>query len=458
MIDEKKAQDLISQGEGQHIEFKENVPSKVRELSEEVCAFANSSGGYVLIGVNDNQGFSKVSIDNSKRSAIQDSLDAIEPKLDCELYTVTIEGHNIWVIEVPEGNEKPYFSSGSVFVRRGPNTQKLRKPSDVRQLFEDSGTLHYDEALCKWFDFGKVLGSAVREFKEQAGITSKASDMEIITNLELLGPKGEMTNVVPMFFSDECGKAIPQAVVRCFRFKGTDKVHILDAKTFGGPLLNQYNLASLWLKERLSVQYVMQGTSPRKEVWEIPLDAIKEALTNSICHRDYYETGATITVELFDDRLEISNPGGLLPSVAKDFGHKSLSRNPKIFELFTRMHLVEKVGSGIPRMLNLMEEAHLPAPIYKTEGFFTVVLYKTTPSSPEYIDNKEKSKEKSKEKTSVKVLRLITNNPRITTAELALECDLSDNTIYKVVRKLREAGQIYRKGGDKGGEWIVVQN
>ena len=77
MIDEKKAQDLISQGEGQHIEFKENVPSKVRELSEEVCAFANSSGGYVLIGVNDNQGFSKVSIDNSKRSAIQDSLDAI---------------------------------------------------------------------------------------------------------------------------------------------------------------------------------------------------------------------------------------------------------------------------------------------------------------------------------------------------------------------------------------------
>ena len=90
-------------------------------------------------------------------------------------------------------------------------------------------------------------------------------------------------------------------------------------------------------------------------------------------------------MELYDDRLEISNPGGLLPVVAKNFGHMSKSRNPKIFEIFTRMDLVEKVGSGIPRMTNLMAEAGLPSPKYRTEGFFTAVLYKKQPTSSKNV-------------------------------------------------------------------------
>ena len=201
MIDEKKAKDMIALGEGQHIEFKESVPSKVRELSEEVCAFANSSGGVIFIGVNNKEGLSSgFTIDNSKRSAIQDSLNSIEPELQCDFYHLFIEGHSVWVIEVPEGMNKPYFVSGSVFVRRGANTQKLRKPTDVRQLFEDAGSLHYDEAVNKWFKVKDISEQAVSDFKKKAGITSKASAIELIENLNLFGPKGEMRNVIPMFF------------------------------------------------------------------------------------------------------------------------------------------------------------------------------------------------------------------------------------------------------------------
>ena len=97
---------------------------------------------------------------------------------------------------------------------------------------------------------------------------------------------------------------------------------------------------------------------------------------NAICHRDLYEEGGTIMVEVYDDRVEISNPGGLLPVVAAEFGHKSMSRNPLIFGLFTRMHVVEKVGSGIPRMRRLMKEAELPEPQFNTRGFFTVTFMK----------------------------------------------------------------------------------
>lgn len=196
----------------------------------------------------------------------------------------------------------------------------------------------------------------------------------------------------------------------------------------------------------------MEGTDPRKEIWEIPLAAIKEALTNAICHRDYYETGGTITVELYDDRLEISNPGGLLPEVAKSFGHRSLSRNPKIFELFTRLNLVEKVGSGIPRMVKEMATARLPRPYFVTEGMFTTIL-----SKRESVLCREKSKEKSKEKTSEKVLRLIATDSHISMAALAKECGVTEQAIYKIIRRFREDNTLIRKGADKGGEWIIIK-
>ena len=440
MIDEKKALDLIAQGEGQYVEFKESVPSKVRELSEEVCAFSNATGGYVLIGVNNKSEFVEgFTIDNTKRSSIQDSLDAIQPAVSCELYPLSVQGHAIWVIEVQEGDNKPYVASGSIFVRRGANSQKLRTPAEMRQLFDDAGALHFDEAQNKWFRMDEVTEQAVREFKEKAGITSPAPAPELIRNLELLGPKGEMTNVVPMFFSEECGKRIPQAVVRCVLFKGTNKVHIIDSKTIGGPLLSQYNETTKWLKQRLAVEYIMDGFNPRIEKWEIPLDAIKEALTNSICHRDYYDTA--------------TNPGGLLPVVARNFGHMSKSRNPKVFELFTRMDLVEKVGSGIPRMADLMQEAGLPAPEYRTEDFFTTVLYKNKKTVKE--TGKKTIKETGK-KMPERILEIIKENPQTTVSDIAEQCGLTYNGAYYHIEKMRKKGILSHKGGDKGGEWVIL--
>ena len=465
MIDEKKVLELIARGEGQSVEFKESVPSKVRELSEEVCAFSNATGGYVLIGVNNKSEFVKgFFIDNTKRSSIQDSLDAIQPAVSCEFYPLTVQGHDVWVIEVQEGDNKPYVASGSIFVRHGANSQKLRTPAEMRQLFDDAGALHFDEAFNKWFRMDEVSEQAVREFKEKAGITSPAPAPELIRNLELLGPKGEMTNIVPMFFSEECGKRIPQAVVRCVLFKGTDKVHIIDSKTIDGPLLSQYNETTKWLKQRLAVEYIMDGFNPRIEKWEIPLDAIKEALTNSICHRDYYDTAANIMVELYDDRLEISNPGGLLPVVARNFGHMSKSRNPKVFELFTRMDLVEKVGSGIPRMADLMKEAGLPAPEYRTEGSFTTVLYKKRPSSSQnvienvienIIENPTKTL-KGKAKREQDILTLLRSNPSISIADMAFTLNVTERTIARDISRLRQDNKITRKGGDKGGMWVVL--
>lgn len=204
----------------------------------------------------------------------------------------------------------------------------------------------------------------------------------------------------------------------------------------------------------------MDGFNPRKEIWDIPLDAVKEAITNAICHRDYYDTGAVIMVEIYDVRLTITNPGGLLPDVAKDFGHLSKSRNPKIFSMITRMHLVEKVGSGIPRMANLMAEAKLPSPEYKTEGFFSVTLYKRATASSdnvgENVGENKQEKLTSKAKRDKAILEQMRSNPKISAAELSELLDVSERTIDRDIARLRETKKITRQGGDKGGDWIVL--
>lgn len=143
---------LISTGEGFNVEFKTSVPSKVKEISEEVCAFANAAGGVILVGVND-KGFIKgVDIDNAKRSAIQRSIGEITPKLNCSLDFIELEGKTLAVMEVPSGDNKPYVLSGAIYVRIGPNTQKLTTAEEMRDFFQKSDKIFFDEVSCDTFN------------------------------------------------------------------------------------------------------------------------------------------------------------------------------------------------------------------------------------------------------------------------------------------------------------------
>ena len=106
MLNTENIQSLIDSGEGYNVEFKVRVPSKVRELTEEICAFANADGGYLLIGVDDNGQVVDTNLENDKRSAIQGSISEISPALHCELYSINIGDKTIWVIDVPSGKDK----------------------------------------------------------------------------------------------------------------------------------------------------------------------------------------------------------------------------------------------------------------------------------------------------------------------------------------------------------------
>ena len=126
------------------MDFKRNVPSKVRELTEEVCSFLNAAGGFLLIGVNDNNEIVGAEIDNGKRSAIQGSIGEISPMCHYNMYDVDVDGKSVWVIEVPAGKNKPYFFLGCAYLREGANFQKLTNVEEIRDMFQQHERIYFD--------------------------------------------------------------------------------------------------------------------------------------------------------------------------------------------------------------------------------------------------------------------------------------------------------------------------
>ena len=261
-----------------------------------------------------------------------------------------------------------------------------------------------------------------------------------------------------MFFGKQPERKFPHAITRCVLFKGTNKVYIIDDKTFGGSLFQQYLQAMSWLESKLQVAYKIEGAGPREEIWEIPLTVFKEAIINALSHRDYYEQGANIMIEMFDDRVEISNPGGLLPVVAKDFGHKSMTRNPLIFGLFTRMHLVERVASGIPRMQEAMREANLPEPEFHTEGMFTAVFKRQISNSANYdtvngrVNGRVNDTINENEQA---ILNLLATTPGLNASKISKHINKSLRTTMRYIKILQDKNLIEFSGAPKNGGYFT---
>ncbi|GGF44426.1 putative DNA binding domain-containing protein [Echinicola rosea] len=230
---------------------------------------------------------------------------------------VDVEGKTVWVIEVNTGSQKPYVLSGAIYVRQGPNTQKLTTVEQMRDFFQQSDRIYFVEAPCTEFSIPSAIDQDwFEEFRDLSGLSKTVSQEQVINNLKLILPDGNMKNGGALFFGFVPESFIATAVIRCVAFDGINKTQIIDDKIYGGSLMRQYEQAMQWLKGKLDIRYEIGAGEPRKEIWEIPETALKECLINSISYRDYYDKGVKITVELFKDRVEISNPGGLTSAIS----------------------------------------------------------------------------------------------------------------------------------------------
>ncbi len=372
--------DIIALGEGFTIEFKQAGTSN---LGREICAFANATGGVILIGVADSGGIVGVADHNRLKSEVQAIARSADPPIAVEIESIG----DVLSLVVPEQHSKPYSFGGKFFMREGASSQQMSR-NEIREFFFKEGLIHFDEMLCADYDLHTDLTPEIwTRFVARARLPAQVDRVTALRNLHLV-KSDHMTYAGAWLLCDDITRYTLRAGVTCALFQGATTVQILDRRDYTGDLYSIYEDCMAYIQSRLNTA-LLPHAHGRDERLELPEDALREALVNGLVHRDYRST-ANVQVHIYQDRLEIVTPGGLPAGMKEEYlGHKSVPRNPLLFGLFYRMRLVEQIGSGIQRIRNLCYEYGVAEPQFEiAENWVTVVFPRTLALISSQVDSR----------------------------------------------------------------------
>jgi len=347
--------DLVALGEGFTTEFKR---AGAAHIGREICAFANATGGVILIGVADNGEVCGVGEHNKLKSEVQNSARIAEPPIAVEIESVG----EVLCVTVPAQHSKPYSHQGKFYIREGANTQRMSR-AEIREFFYREGLIRFDETACEKFSLQDDLGEDNwRLFQRRANIPADMAPMVALRNLHLVDNDERMSRAGAWLLARDIRKFNTSGDVACALFAGVDKSRILDRRGFHGDVFAMIDATVAWILSKINVEYIIEHVR-REERPELPEGAIREAVANALAHRDYRST-ANVQVYLFQDRLEVVSPGGLPAGMIEaHLGVKSVPRNPLLFAILHRMEVVEKIGSGIRRIRDLCRESGAAEPV-----------------------------------------------------------------------------------------------
>ncbi|MCL2143052.1 MAG: putative DNA binding domain-containing protein [Methanomassiliicoccaceae archaeon] len=443
---------ILSEGEGYKVEFKR---ARDKDLASEACAFANCSGGKIYLGIDDKK---KIVVgtntSNAELSNIQDTINNIQPRP-----RTSLEVHdNIVVIAVHEGDDKPYMCAGGFYIRIGPNTQKLDRDG-IMEFMQSENAVRYDIKVRRNFPVkDNFIDKAYEKYIKKAKIDASLPRDRVLTHLdcakELEGGELVYTNTGALFFRDNNDDPeFCYTKIMCALFKGTSKSKVIDMGDYNEGMLDNIDNAVKFLWKNLRVRHEFEGVQ-RINTLEMPEEALREAITNAAAHRDYFEEGANIMVEIYDDRVIVHNPGGLPKGLTIDeLGTRSVLRNKTVVDMLYRAGYIEKMGTGINKIRDLMEEAGLEPPTFESDYFFTVTFKRPpmhTPSIESY------GLPANLTLIEMKLCQLIDRDAKVTIAKIAEHLGVGEATVSRMLKTLTEKGVISREGPDKRGSRKIM--
>ena len=263
--------------------------------------------------------------------------------------------------------------------------------------------------------------------------------MELWQNVGLLN-RGAPTRAAVLLFARSPTHYFPNAQVKCARFAGEDSVDFLDEKTFDGPLISQLFDALAFIKRNTREQIRITGDPQHERIPEYPEEALREAITNALVHREYAST-ATVQIRIYDNRLEVWNPG-LLPdalTIADLYRkHASYPRNSRLVQLFNRAHLIEHYGTGTLRIVSSCVAAGMDLPKFAQEGGMFVVSFGNAAS--------EAAQQTSVGDNEGRVLRIARQCGRVQTRDVMEILQVSRSTAVRVIQSLVDVQVLHRVG------------
>lgn len=374
---------ILTTGEGGDVEFKEKF---VNDIGRDICAFANASGGKIFLGVSDAGQVVGIEITNKLKGDIGSLIDNCDPPtiiVNIREYLPTKHGNKILVVDVKESNGKPHSYNGTFYIRRAASNKRMRQ-KEVIEMAGKKGLIDFDTVPCETFDYRNDFDKVkLLEFLKKADL-ALPPDRNVLLSLESLQvialnnrKRPVLNNAGVLFFAKRTGKTFPHTEVACVMFLGKDKTtRIIDSLRLNDDIISSVEGAMTFLLKNLRLEYkIVSGQLRREEILEIPEDALREVLINAVTHRDYLNKRTNVTVEIYSNRVEISNYGGLPEELdEKDFGKKSVLRNRLVADLMHRAKYIEKFGTGVQKIKKLVKQAGLPAVKFEFSNFFTVVF------------------------------------------------------------------------------------
>lgn len=384
---EDELKNIIAGGESEIVEFKRNMDRSER-LAKEFVALANRQGGMVLIGVDDDQTVYGVTLRPDYKTWIADvGAQTIDPPLPLTWETGTVQGAMVLIVHVPRGPHKPHCvregeHKCTVYIRHGTTIRPATR-EEIGGLWQESGGLDFDLSPVLGATLDDLNMGIIEEYatsKLGIGLNELPIDsIQQLLNWKILIKQAEEHKVSftgMLFFGNPPGDFLPQTRLWLKRFKGVTTDAWYPGKEIDCPVPQAIQETMEFIKSYTVVEEVRGLKRVQKS--EYIEEVVREALVNAIAHRNYVRRGSRIHVSLFDDRIEIRNPGPLPNGVNLEnirYGVQA-TRNPTIVRYLRSYGYWEGDGLGIPRMLKLCRANNIHEPGFTQIGDdFMVTIY-----------------------------------------------------------------------------------
>lgn len=463
----------IEKGESRKLEFKEHFPESIK-ISKTIVAFANGAGGKLIVGIDDNGKVTGVSDDEILE--IPDKIsniiyDSCYPAIIPEIYTANIEGKKIIVVEIFPGNLKPYYIKNKgklkgTYIRVGA-TNKLADEEMIMELERQKRNISFDEEIVYDYELSNIGLSDLK--KDFYRYTEKELNEEKLINLKLIKEENGKKYCTKALILLTDNKLFDYARIKCARFKGTHTSEFIDQKEFNTSLYEQVENAMTFAKTHINKSGKITELQ-RIDEYEIPLVAIREAISNAIVHRDYSISGADIKFAIFDDRIEITSPG-LLPKTLDiediKIGRSEI-RNKIIARFFKEIRFIEEWGTGISRIIKSCTDVGIEEPQFIETGMFFKVVIKKKSSDKVAISSDKVAISGDKvaisgEKIELsdnenRIIEYLKKNESITNKESRELSNLSSSGVRKIFDSLVQKRLIVPVGNKKSRYYILNEN
>jgi ATP-dependent DNA helicase RecG len=464
--------DIKKLKESWKVEFKSSFG---KEVIISLVAFANTRGGKVILGIDDKGKVTGIELGpETEQKYINEIKTATYPQLIPHSDIHDIEGKTILVFEINEYPIKPVAYKNRYY-KRVKNSNHMLSLEEIVDLRQQSLDISFDAHTVKEglssIDT-KLMEKFIDQVNSKGRITLLDDMVTNMTKLKLITP-GKPTLAAMLLFGNH-GYSI-----HIGRFKAKDT--IIDDLLIKAPLFPALEEAMIFIKKHINLSYEFDGSLERKEIWQYPLDVIREFLLNAVVHRDY-KHATDIVIKIFDDRIIFSNPGTLFGSLTlKDLekdDYISSIRNKLLAEAFFLTGDIEKYGTGFIRIRKKLNELKTGTyNISEAGDFFRVELVDTRSNDVEkdsvnasidavngFSDPVKGFNDAVKDlenrfkltKNQISILKAVKGNKKITQKKLSEIVGITQKNILNNMKKLKEIGVLKRVGSDKTGYWKVV--